>query len=446
MTPPPDDTAAATTVAGPPSLPEVHRSVAVPNAGGFLRKLFAFMGPGYLVAVGYMDPGNWATSLAGGSAFGYTLLAVALTSSLMAILLQALCARIGIVTGRDLAQLCRDRFPKSVAYPLWFFAEVAICATDLAELIGTAIALELLFGIPLLYGVILTALDAFLILWLQNKGVRWLEALIFGFIMLIVGCFAVQIALSDPVWGDVLRGYIPAVSIVTNETQLYIAMGILGATVMPHNLYLHTAVVQSRAWTLDEPGKREAIKFATLDSTIALTLALFINSAILITAAATFHTAGQTEVAEIGDAYLLMAPLLGSVMAAKLFAIALLLCGLNATVTATLAGQVVMEGFLRFRLPPVLRRLVTRLIAIIPAVIVTWYYGASGTAQLLILSQVILSVQLPFAVIPLMMFASDKKRFGALAAPAWQLALGWLIAAVIVGLNLKLLFDAAFGD
>lgn len=442
---PPSEVAAPPAPAGLPSLPEVHRSVAVPNAGGFLRKLFAFMGPGYLVAVGYMDPGNWATSLAGGSAFGYTLLAVALTSSLMAILLQALCARIGIVTGRDLAQLCRDRFPKPVAYPLWFFAEVAICATDLAELIGTAIALELLFGIPLLYGVILTAFDAFLILWLQNKGVRWLEALIFGFIVLIFGCFAVQIALSDPEWGAVLRGYVPAVSIVTNETQLYIAMGILGATVMPHNLYLHTAVVQSRAWQPNDTGKREAIKFATLDSTIALTLALFINSAILITAAATFHTSGNTEVAEIGEAYQLMAPLLGSALAAKLFAVALLLCGLNATVTATLAGQVVMEGFLRFRLPPVLRRLVTRLIAIIPAIIVTWYYGASGTAQLLILSQVILSVQLPFAVIPLMMFASDKKRFGALAAPTWQLALGWLIAAVIVGLNVKLLSDGALG-
>jgi manganese transport protein len=446
MTPPSEAAAPTPAVAGPPSLPEVYRSVRVPNAGGFLRKLFAFMGPGYLVAVGYMDPGNWATSLAGGSAFGYTLLAVALTSSLMAILLQALCARIGIVTGRDLAQLCRDRFPKPVAYPLWFFAEVAICATDLAELIGTAIALELLFGIPLLYGVILTAFDAFLILWLQNKGVRWLEALIFGFIVLIFGCFAVQIALSDPEWGAVLRGYVPAVSIVTNETQLYIAMGILGATVMPHNLYLHTAVVQSRAWRPDEAGKREAIRFATLDSTIALTLALFINSAILITAAATFHTSGNTEVAEIGEAYQLMAPLLGSALAAKLFAVALLLCGLNATVTATLSGQVVMEGFLRFRLPPVLRRLVTRLIAIVPAVIVTWYYGASGTAQLLILSQVILSVQLPFAVIPLMLFASDKKRFGALAAPTWQLMLGWLIAAVIVGLNVKLLADAAFGE
>ena len=444
MNPPSD--AVAPHPAGPPSLPEVHRSVAVPNAGGFLRKLFAFMGPGYLIAVGYMDPGNWATALAGGSAFGYTLLAVALISSLMAILLQALCARIGIATGRDLAQLCRERFPKPVAYPLWLLAELAICATDLAELIGTAIALELLFGIPLLYGVMLTALDAFLILWLQNKGVRWLEALIFGFIMLIFGCFAVQIVLSDPVWGDVLRGYIPAASIVTNETQLYIAMGILGATVMPHNLYLHTAVVQSRAWEHSEAGKKEAIKFATIDSTIALAFALLINSAILITAAAVFHTSGNTEVAEIQEAYQLMSPLLGGTLAATLFAVALLLCGLNSTVTATLAGQVVMEGFLRFRLPPVARRLVTRLIAIVPAVVVTWVYGTSGTAQLLILSQVILSMQLPFAVIPLMMFASDKARLGALAAPRWQVVLGWSCAALILALNLKVLTDTILGD
>ena len=441
MTPPSD-----ATVAAPPSLPEVHRTVAVPNAGGFLRKLFAFMGPGYLVAVGYMDPGNWATSLAGGSAFGYTLLAVALTSSLMAILLQALCARIGIATGRDLAQLCRERFPKPVAYPLWLFAEIAICATDLAELIGTAIALELLFGIPLLYGVLLTAFDAFLILWLQNKGVRWLEALVFGFIALIFGCFVVQIALSNPDWAAVLNGYIPAASIVTNQTQLFIAMGILGATVMPHNLYLHTAVVQSRAWREDEAGKREAIRFATWDSTIALTLALLINSAILITAAATFHASGNNEVAEIGEAYRLMAPLLGAGIAATAFAVALLLCGLNATVTATLAGQVVMEGFLRFRLPPFFRRLVTRLIAIIPAVVVTWIYGASGTAQLLILSQVILSMQLPFAIIPLMMFASDKGRLGALAAPRWQVVVGWGIAAIIVVLNVKVIVDAVIGD
>ena len=443
MTPPSDTAAPAAAVR---SLPEVHRSVAVPNAGGFMRKLFAFMGPGYLVAVGYMDPGNWATALAGGSAFGYTLLSVALASSLMAILLQALCARIGVATGRDLAQLCRERFPKPVAYPLWLLAEVAICATDLAELIGTAIALELLFGIPLIYGVMLTAFDAFLILWLQNKGVRWLEALVFGFIVLIFGSFAVQIALSDPEWGAVLRGYIPSASIVTNETQLYIAMGILGATVMPHNLYLHTAVVQSRAWGHDVESKREAIRFASIDSTIALSLALLINSAILITAAAIFHTAGQTEVAEIGDAYQLMTPLLGTGLAATLFAVALLLCGLNATVTATLSGQVVMEGFLRFRLPPVLRRLVTRLIAIVPAVVVTWMYGESGTAHLLILSQVILSMQLPFAVIPLMMFASDKQRLGALAAPRWQVVLGWVTAALIVALNLKVLFDIALGE
>jgi manganese transport protein len=436
----------AEAAARPPSLPEVHRSVAVPNSAGFLRKLFAFMGPGYLVAVGYMDPGNWATALAGGSAFGYTLLAVALLSSLMAILLQALCARIGIATGRDLAQLCRERFPRPVAYPLWFLAEVAICATDLAELIGTAIALQLLFGIPLIAGVLLTAFDAFLILWLQNKGVRWLEALIFGFIVLIFGCFAVQIVLSDPVWGEVLRGYIPSTSIVTDQTQLYIAMGILGATVMPHNLYLHTAVVQSRAWNDDAAGKKEAIRFATIDSTIALALALLVNSAILITAAATFHASGNTEVAEIQEAYQLMSPLLGGTLAATLFAVALLLCGLNATVTATLSGQVVMEGFLRFRLPPVMRRLVTRLIAIVPAVIVTWMYGASGTAQLLILSQVILSMQLPFAVIPLMMFASDKGRLGALVAPRWQLVLGWASAALIVALNLKVLADALIGD
>lgn len=450
MVPPPGPDAgsslATPATLAPPSLPEVHRSVRVPDAAGWFRRLFAFIGPGYLVAVGYMDPGNWATALAGGSAFGYTLLAVALASSLMAILLQALCARIGIATGRDLAQLCRERFPKPVAFPLWFLAEVAICATDLAELIGTAIALELLFGIPLLYGVMLTALDAFLILWLQHKGMRWLEALIFGLIVLIFGCFAVQIAMADPVWGEVLRGYIPAASIVTNETQLYIALGILGATVMPHNLYLHTALVQSRDIGPTIEAKREAVRFATIDSSVALTLALFINSAILITAAATFHTSGNTEVAEIGDAYRLMAPLLGSGLAAMLFAIALLFCGLNATVTATLAGQVVMEGFLRFRLPPFFRRLVTRLVAIIPAVLVTWFYGASGTAQLLILSQVILSLQLPFAIIPLMIFASDKRRLGALAAPRWQLVLGWAIGALIVVLNVKLLADFILGD
>ncbi|MBX6374781.1 MAG: Nramp family divalent metal transporter [Acetobacteraceae bacterium] len=457
---PPDgrgDGAAAAVIAGAPrsyagrlvdwprSLPEVHRSVAVPNAGGWLRKLLAFIGPGYLVAVGYMDPGNWATSLAGGSAFGYTLLTVALLSSLMAMLLQAICARIGIATGRDLAQLCRERFPRAVAYPLWLLAEVAICATDLAELIGTAIALQLLFGIPLLIGVILTALDAFLILWLQHRGMRWLEAFVIGTTAIIAGCFAIQIVLSDPEWGAVLRGYLPSASIVTDQQQLYIALGILGATVMPHNLYLHTAVVQSRAYALDAAGKREAIRFATLDSTIALSFALLINSAILIMAAAVFHTAGRTDVAEIQDAYELLAPLSGAA-APYLFAIALLACGVNSTVTATLSGQVVMEGFLRLRLPPVLRRLITRLLAIMPAVVVTFLYGESGTAQLLVLSQVVLSLQLPFAVIPLMLFASDRGRLGPLVTPRWQLALGWASAVLIVVLNAKLLWDVIMGS
>ncbi|MFT8245100.1 Nramp family divalent metal transporter [Roseomonas sp. BN140053] len=431
--------------ASPPSLPEVHRSVAVPAAGSFFRKLLAFTGPGYLVAVGYMDPGNWATSLAGGSAFGYTLLSIALLSSLMAILLQALCARIGIATGKDLAQLCRERFPPVVAYPLWLLAELAICATDLAELIGTAIALELLFGIPLLWGIILTALDAFLILWLQNKGVRWLEAVIMGFLSLIFVSFLIQVILSSPDWGAVLSGYVPSASILTDQRQLFIAMGIIGATVMPHNLYLHTAVVQSRAYRQDVEGRREAIRFATWDSSIALFLALLVNSAILITAAAVFHAGGHTDIAEIGDAHRLLAPILGTA-APFLFAIALLLCGLNATVTGTLAGQIVMEGFLRFRLSPVLRRLVTRLIAILPAVVVTWLYGSSGTAELLILSQVVLSLQLPFAVIPLMLFATDKRRMGSLAAPSWQKVVGWACAALIVAMNIKLLLDFALGD
>ncbi|WP_043362435.1 Nramp family divalent metal transporter [Belnapia sp. F-4-1] len=423
------------------SLAEMHASVRIPHAAGWLRRLGAFVGPGYLIAVGYMDPGNWATALAGGSAFGYTLLAVALASSLMAMLLQALCARIGIATGRDLAQLCRDRFPRPVNLVLWALAEVAICATDLAELIGTAIALNLLFGIPLLAGVVLTALDALLILWLQHRGVRWLEALVAGLMMLVFGCFAVQMVLAQPDWAAVFAGYVPSASILTNENQLYIAIGILGATVMPHNLYLHTAVVQSRAYGEGVEDRREAIRFATIDSSVALTLALFVNSAILITAAAVFHAGGQTEVAEIQEAYELLAPMVGTAMAATLFAVALLACGLNATVTATLAGQVVMEGFLGLRLSPVVRRLVTRLIAIVPAVIVTWLYGESGTAELLVFSQVVLCLQLPFAVVPLMLFAGDRERLGAQAAPRWQVVLGWACTVVIVAMNLKLLWD-----
>ena len=422
------------------SLAEMHASVRIPHAAGWLRRLGAFVGPGYLVAVGYMDPGNWATALAGGSAFGYTLLSVALASSLMAILLQALCARIGIATGRDLAQLCRDRFPRPVNLVLWALAEVAICATDLAELIGTAIALNLLFGIPLLAGVVLTAFDALLILWLQHRGVRWLEALVAGLMVLVFGCFAVQMVLAQPDWAAVLGGYLPSGSILTDENQLYIAIGILGATVMPHNLYLHTAIVQSRAYGEGVAERREAIRFATIDSSVALALALLVNSAILITAAAVFHAGGRTEVAEIQEAYELLTPMVGTAMAATLFAVALLACGLNATVTATLAGQVVMEGFLGLRLPPVVRRLVTRLIAIVPAVIITWLYGESGTAELLILSQVILCLQLPFAVIPLMLFAGDRRRLGAHAAPHWQVVLGWACTVVIVGMNLKLLW------
>jgi manganese transport protein len=426
------------------NLSDVHGSVVVP-ATGFVRKLLAFIGPGYLVAVGYMDPGNWATAVAGGSAFGYTLLSAALISSLMAILLQALAVRLGLGSGRDLAQLCRERFPGPLVAVLWLLAEVAICATDLAELIGTAIALQLLFGIPLLIGVLLTALDALLILWLQHKGVRRLEALIIALIALVTACFGIEIALSQPVLSDVLAGYVPSPVILTEPTMLYLAIGILGATVMPHNLYLHTSVVQSRRVGDSEAEKREGIRFATIDSTVALVLALFVNSAILILAAAVFHAGGRTEVAEIQDAYRLLSPMLGVGIASTLFAVALLASGLNATVTATLSGQIVMEGFLGLRLPMWLRRLVTRLIAMIPAIIITWLYGESGTAHLLILSQVILSLQLPFAVIPLLMFATSRDIMKGLVAPRWMALIGWLCAGVIVAINIKLLFDFVTG-
>ncbi|HTI85247.1 MAG TPA: Nramp family divalent metal transporter [Alphaproteobacteria bacterium] len=426
------------------SLADVHASIAVP-ARGFLRRLLAFVGPGYLVAVGYMDPGNWATSVAGGSAFGYALLSAVLISSVMAILLQALAVRLGIATGRDLAQLCRERFPPAISLALWLLAEIAICATDLAELIGTAIALQLLFGIPLLLGVVLTALDALLILWLQHKGMRWLEALIIALIVLVTSCFVVEIALSQPVLAHVLAGYVPTTEIVRNPEMLYLAIGILGATVMPHNLYLHTSVVQSRRIGDGDGEKREAIRFATVDSTVALVLALFVNSAILILSAAVFHIGGETEVAELQEAYRLLAPMVGIGLASTLFAVALFASGVNATVTATLSGQVVMEGFLGLSLPMWLRRLVTRLVAIIPAVFITWSYGESGTAQLLILSQVILSLQLPFAVIPLLMFVTSRDLMGRLTAPRWIAVVGWACAALIVGINAKLLIDVITG-
>ena len=428
-----------------PSLPEVFRTVAVPKAGNPFRKMFAFVGPGYLVAVGYMDPGNWATDIAGGSAFGYTLLSVILLSNLMAILLQALAARLGIATGRDLAQACRDHYSKPVALGLWIACELAIIACDLAEVIGTAIALQLLFGLPLVWGVCLTALDVLLILMLQNRGFRYLEAFVISLLIIIAGCFIAEIALSQPVLGDLLAGFIPSTEVVTNPAMLYIAIGILGATVMPHNLYLHSAVVQTRSFEPTEGGRREAIRYATIDSTVALMLALFINAAILIVAASTFHEAGHFEVAEIQDAYHLLTPLLGASVASTLFAVALLASGQNSTITATLAGQIVMEGFLRFRMPAWMRRLVTRLLAIVPAVTVAVLYGESGTAKLLVLSQVILSLQLPFAVIPLVRFTSDRKKMGPFVSPLWVAVLAWVAAAVIVSLNAKLLFDVAFG-
>ena len=392
-----------------------------------------------------MDPGNWATSIAGGSKFGYTLLVVALVSNIMAIVLQSLCARLAIASGRDLAQACRDAFPKPVAYPLWLLAELAIVATDLAEVIGTAIGLNLLFGIPLEIGVLITALDVFLILYLQKLGFRYLEAMIVTLLGVIAVCFGVQIALADPEWGQVIRGFAPTTEIVTNPEMLYLALGILGATVMPHNLYLHSAIVQTRAYGTTLPERRQALTFATIDSTVALMFALLINASILILAAAAFHSTGRSEVAELGEAHSLLSPLLGAAIAPTLFGIALLCCGLNSTVTATLAGQAVMEGFLDIRMPAWLRRLVTRMVAIVPAAVVTIWYGDSGTAQLLILSQVILSLQLSFAVIPLVMFTASKAKMGPLVAPAWLIAFAGLIAAVIVLLNLKLLVDFVTG-
>jgi manganese transport protein len=428
-----------------PSLPEVHASIPVPQGGIWIRRLLAFMGPGYMVSVGYMDPGNWATDLAGGAQFGYTLLAVILLSNVMAILLQALAARLGIATGRDLAQACRDSFSKPVNLMLWLACELAIIACDLAEVIGTAIALQLLFGIPLLGGALITALDAFLLLLLMNRGFRYLEAFVVALLAVIAICFTIQIVAAAPPVAAVMNGFMPSSEIVTNPVMLYIAIGIIGATVMPHNLYLHSSIVQTRAFKRTEEGRRDAIKWATTDSTIALMLALFINAAILIVAAAAFHETGHQDVAEIGQAFELLSPLLGLGIASILFAIALLASGLNSTVTATLAGQIVMEGFLRLRIPNWARRLLTRCLAIVPVVIVTAIYGESGTARLLVLSQVILSMQLPFAVIPLVRFVSDRKKMGVFVIPFWLSALAWTVAAIILALNLKLLFDTIWG-
>ncbi len=423
------------------SLSESYRTVSVPKTPGFWRKMLAFAGPGYLVAVGYMDPGNWATDIAGGSSFGYTLLSVILLSNLMAILLQALSARLGIATGMDLAQACRANYPKPVNFALWVLCEIAICACDLAEIIGTAIALQLLFGMPLIWGISMTVLDTFLILLLQSKGFRYLEAFIISLMALIAGCFIVQLAIAQPEIAPLLAGYIPTAEILKNPEMLYISIGILGATVMPHNLYLHSSIVQTRAFDKDTKGKKEAIKFATIDSTVALSFALFINSAILIMGAAVFHQNGLNEVAEIQDAHKLLTPLLGTSLAATMFALALLASGQNSTITATLAGQIVMEGFLQIRLKPWMRRLITRLLALIPALIVCALYGEKGTADLLILSQVILSLQLPFAVVPLVQFTASRKLMGEHGVSRPVVALACFVALVIIALNVKLLFD-----
>src|SRR5215204_300564 len=400
---------------GDPSLSDVHRSIAVAPHSTPWRKLTAFLGPGYLVAVGYMDPGNWATSLAGGAKFGYALLFISLLSNVMAIILQHLFARMAV-------------------------------ATDLAEVIGTAIGLNLLFGIPLEIGVIITAADVFLILYLQNKGFRWIEAFIITLLGVIAVCFLVQIAMASPDWGAVVRGFAPTTEIVTNPDMLYLSLGIIGATVMPHNLYLHSGIVQTRAYGTSPPEKREAVKFATIDSTMALMFALTINASILILAAAAFNTTGNMEVQDLDKAHALLAPLLGSALAPTLFGIALLCCGLNSTVTATMAGQIVMEGFLDLRLPPWLRRLVTRMVAIVPAALVTVYYGESGTAKLLILSQVVLSLQLPFAIVPLVMITANRGKMGELRAPRWLTGVAAIVAAIVITLNVKLIIDFITGD
>ncbi|HAX44638.1 MAG TPA: divalent metal cation transporter [Solibacterales bacterium] len=422
------------------SLPEVHASVATAHPS-LWRRVFAFAGPAYLVSVGYMDPGNWATDLEGGARFGYRLLWVLVLSNAMAILLQTLSARLGIVAGRDLAQACREQYSKPVSWMLWVLCEIAIAACDLAEVLGAAIGLNLLFGLPLIWGVVLTAADTLLILWLNRYGIRVLESIILGFVTVIGACFLLQVWLAKPEWGGVASGLVPWI----DGNSLYVAIAMLGATVMPHNLYLHSGIVQTRAYggSLDE--KRDALKWATVDSTVALMFALTINASILILAAATFHKAGQTDVAELGRAHELLAPLVGASIAPALFAVALLCCGLNSTVTATMAGQIVMEGFIDIRLPAWLRRLVTRLVAIIPAVVVTLLYGEGQTAKLLILSQVILSFQLPFAIVPLVMFTASREKMGDLVAPRWLTAIAALIAITIIALNVKLLVDVATG-
>ena len=428
-----------------PSLAEVFRSVAVPQNAGFMRKAFAFLGPGFLVSVGYMDPGNWATSIAAGAKFGYALLWVALLSNIMAIILQHLAGRLAVASGRDLAQACRDAYGRPAAAVLWLFAEIAIIATDIAEVVGTAIGLNLLFNIPLELGVIITALDVFIVLMLQRLGFRKVEAFVLALLAVIFACFIFQMIWARPNWGGVALGFVPTTDLLHKPGMLYLSLGIIGATVMPHNLYLHSGIVQTRTLGETPAEKRTALAYVTFDSTFALMLALFVNAAILILAAATFHKAGQTGVVEIGDAQRMLAPLVGSLLAPKLFAVALLACGLNSAVTATLAGQIVMEGFINFRMVPWARRLVTRSIAILPAVLVTIYYGTSGTAFLLVFSQVVLAFQLPFAIIPLIQFTASQGKMGKLVSPLWLTVIAAITAAIIIALNVKLIWDILAG-
>ncbi|MGA2097456.1 MAG: Nramp family divalent metal transporter [Candidatus Acidiferrum sp.] len=426
--------------AGLPSLPEAHRTVPISNTASWLRKMFAFAGPGYLVAVGYMDPGNWATDIGGGSKFGYTLLSVILISNLMAMFLQALSAKLGIASGRDLAQACREHYSRRTSIVLWIVCEIAIAACDLAEVLGSAVALKLLFGLPLLAGVIITGLDVLIVLALQGRGFRIIEAFVVTLIATIAGCFAYEIFFAQPIWREAVVGLIPRAEILRNREMLYIAIGILGATVMPHNLYLHSSIVQTRAFGANLRDRREAIRFAILDSTLALGFALFINAAILVLGAAAFHTRGLQNVAEIADAYKLLSPVLGVSFASTLFACALLASGQNSTLTGTLAGQIVMEGFLQIRLKPWLRRLITRSIAILPAVIVIGFAGENKVTSLLILSQVVLSFQLPFAVIPLVQFTSDRNKMGEFTNSRLTIAVAWIVAAAILFFNAELLW------
>lgn len=425
-----------------PSLREVHASVPVPVNAGIWRKVLAFAGPGFLIAVGYMDPGNWATDIAGGAQFGYTLLSVILISNFMAILLQYLALKLGIVTGRDLAQACRDHYSKPAAVFLWIVCEIAIAACDLAEVIGSAIALNLLFKIPLIIGVVITAFDVLLVLYLQHKGFRFLEIIVIALIAVLAGCYVFELAFSHPAWGSMAINLLPQPQIITNKDMLYIALGIVGATVMPHNLYLHSSLAQTRAFERSNEGKAMALRYASFDSTSALFGAFFINVAILIMAAATFHWSGHQDVADISVAYKLLTPLLGTPLAAVLFAVALLASGQNSTLTGTLAGQIVMEGFLNIRLRPWIRRMITRLVAIIPAVIVVAIAGEKGMANLLILSQVILSAQLGFAVFPLVLFTSDRRKMGRFVNNIGMRITAWFVTALIIVLNVYLLYQS----